>query len=554
MLRRNSSPRDWLFFAVIALLPALAMGWLANSALRGEEAAVGREMQGLIEGEAQRLRAEADAAELVGALPYAEGVVTGAEPEDHPPQPAPCAEYETKLLHTRVAKLDATTRTDITQRCFRLLTPAGRFAWPLVALAPGANTPEALIKAWIEDVADELPPAERAATRLDLEAASWLGDARPTLVKALDASAGHGSLEPLLAPHRGAMRAERREIRWSDARSKGVLRRRADGRYEGAIVHPPSIARALAAGWPSLPEGVEAQLLVPTSPPGPTDVPLLEGGALVRLGWSAPDAVASRTARAQRLLVAASTGAVALALALAAWLFARMRRERRLSALRTDFVAAVSHELRTPIASMRMLSELLAEDRVEEEDRAEVTAGLAQEAKRLGDTVNRLLRFSRMEAGHSDGAARRETDVAALLSEVAARFRTRHPDHEVEEDWPEALTFAIDAEAVGMALDNLLGNARKYAPEGAPYRLGAAIQDGTLRISVQDHGPGIARRDQQRIFRAFERAADRLSEATEGSGIGLSLVQHVARSHGGHVALESAPGRGATFTLVLPPG
>lgn len=554
MLRRSSSPRDWLFFAVIALLPALAMGWLANSALRGEEAAVGREMRGVIESEAQRLRADVDAAKLAADLPYADGVVTGAEPEDHPPPPPVCAEYETRLLRERVAKLDETTRTDIAQRCFRLHTPTGRFAWPLVALAPGANTPETLVRAWIEDVADELPPAERAATRLDLEAASWLGDARPALVKALDASVGQGSLEPLLAPHRGAMRAERREIRWSDARSRGLLRRRSDGRYEGVIVHPGSIARALAAGWPVLPEGVEAQLLVPTTPPGPNDVPLLEGGALIRLGWSTPDAIASRTARAQRLLLAAAAGAVALALAMAAWLFARMRRERRLSALRTDFVAAVSHELRTPIASMRMLSELLAEDRVEDEDRAEVTAGLAQEAKRLGDTVNRLLRFSRMEAGHSDGAARSETDVAELLAEVAERFRTRHPAHPVEGDWPETLTFALDAEAVAMALDNLLGNARKYAPEGAPYRLGAVVEDGTLRIFVEDHGPGIARRDQQRIFRAFERAADRLSEATEGSGIGLSLVQHVARSHGGHVALQSAPGRGATFTLVLPSG
>jgi len=319
-------------------------------------------------------------------------------------------------------------------------------------------------------------------------------------------------------------------------------------------VYPGSIARALAAGWPRLPDGVEAKLLLATAGPGSTDVPLLEGGALVRLGWAAPDAVASRTARAQRLLLVAAASASALAMALAAWLFARMRRERRLSALRTDFVAAVSHELRTPIASIRMLSELLADSRVEVEDREEVTAGLAHEAKRLGDTVNRLLRFSRMEAGHSHGAARRETDVAALLGDVSARFAARHPDHPVEADWPEDLRFALDAPAVAMALDNLLGNAHKYAPEGVPYHLGATIEDGALRISVADRGPGIARRDQARIFRAFERAADRLSEATEGSGIGLSLVQHVARSHGGHVVLDSAPGRGATFTLVLPPG
>lgn len=552
MLRRDSSPREWLLFAVIALIPAVAMGWLANSALSGEEAAVGREMRSTIEGAARRLSAEVEKAPLKAVLPYAEPVVMASEPADRPSQDLLCGEHETTMLRVGIEGLPSETRAEIVRRCFRLQTPVGRHAWPLIALAPDAKTDEAVVKAWIEEVADELPLAERAATKLDLEAAEWLGDARPGLIAALDASARAGSLEPYLAPHRSAMRAARRELSWSDARSRGWLVRRPDGRYQGAIIHPGSIARALRSGWPPLPEGVQAQLLVTSAEPGPNDLPLLEQGALVRLRWASPDAVASRTERAQRLLLAAATGSAALAMALAAWLFSRMRRERRLSALRTDFVAAVSHELRTPIASIRMLSELLAENRVEEDERAELTVGLASEAKRLGDTVNRLLRFSRMEAGRKERAARAQTDVARLLSEVAERFSRRHPEHPVEREWPEALRFSLDAEATTMAVENLLANARKYAPLGAPYRLKAALEKGTLTIDVTDRGPGIPRRDQRRIFRAFERAADRLSEATEGSGIGLSLVQHVAQSHGGRVALESIPGQGATFTIILP--
>jgi signal transduction histidine kinase len=79
-------------------------------------------------------------------------------------------------------------------------------------------------------------------------------------------------------------------------------------------------------------------------------------------------------------------------------------------------------------------------------------------------------------------------------------------------------------------------------------------EGGGVAITVKDRGPGIARRDQGRIFEPFERADDRLSRATEGSGIGLSLVQHVARAHGGRASVESEPGKGAAFTLWIPAG
>jgi len=112
-----------------------------------------------------------------------------------------------------------------------------------------------------------------------------------------------------------------------------------------------------------------------------------------------------------------------------------------------------------------------------------------------------------------------------------------------------ALASFIDAGQIQLAVDNLLANAKKYAPGGAPYGVRVARDGAGTLISVKDSGPGVARRDQKRIFAPFERADDRLSRATEGSGIGLSLVAHVAKAHGGRAWVESAPGQGATFHL-----
>ena len=103
-----------------------------------------------------------------------------------------------------------------------------------------------------------------------------------------------------------------------------------------------------------------------------------------------------------------------------------------------------------------------------------------------------------------------------------------------------------------MAIDNLLRNALKYAPDGQPYEVSVSEAGDEVRLEVRDHGPGIAAADRERIFKPFERADDRLSQATEGSGIGLSLVRHVARAHEGRVWVESGGADcGSTFFFTL---
>jgi two-component system phosphate regulon sensor histidine kinase PhoR len=212
----------------------------------------------------------------------------------------------------------------------------------------------------------------------------------------------------------------------------------------------------------------------------------------------------------------------------------------------------VSHELRTPIASLRMLAELLQQGRVEPAEQPEVFDALARESRRLGETVERMLQFSRMTAGRN-AASRVESRLAAVVAASIDTFEERYPEiPRVVRDLDEGVIADVDAGQVRLAVDNLLANARKYAPSGAPYRVTVRRDGEGAAITVADSGPGVARRDRARIFEPFERADDRLSRATEGTGIGLSLVRHVARAHGGRATVTSEEGKGAAFTLWLP--
>jgi signal transduction histidine kinase len=357
-----------------------------------------------------------------------------------------------------------------------------------------------------------------------------------------------------LRDRRGLLRGRAADgpVQWRDDRSVGALQRRVDGTYAGFVVHRGAIDRAMGAGWPALPAGMRASLVLGSAPTVGASVRLLEGETRLLLSWSSDGVVAAKTRESLIILLGVVAAAVLIALGLAAMLLGRMRSERRLSALRTDFVAAVSHELRTPIASLRMLSELLAEERVEPDERPEIYGALAREARRLGNTVHRLLTFSRMEGGRAR-AQLAERSVTAAVSDAVATFGDRHPDVQLRgPDLDREVVACFDEAQLTMALDNLLQNAHKYASEGQPYEVTVTEDDTEVRVAVRDRGAGIAARDQERIFAPFERADDRLSEATEGSGIGLALVRHVAKTHGGRAWVDSELGRGATFSITWP--
>jgi two-component system phosphate regulon sensor histidine kinase PhoR len=246
-------------------------------------------------------------------------------------------------------------------------------------------------------------------------------------------------------------------------------------------------------------------------------------------------------------------GSALVLVLLAGVFFAQKRRAQQLANLRTDFVAAVSHELRTPLGTVRMLAELLEAEAVPPSERAEVERTLAGESRRLAATLERMLRFGALARGKLV-ATKERTPIAPLLDAAAARLRIAHPAQEVVVEAPADLAADVDTGLVALALDNLLGNAVKYAPDGGPYRVAARADGADVVLSVSDRGPGLDRRAQGKVFQPFERVDDRLSRATQGTGVGLALVRGIARAHGGEATITSAPGEGATFALRLPRG
>ncbi len=232
-----------------------------------------------------------------------------------------------------------------------------------------------------------------------------------------------------------------------------------------------------------------------------------------------------------------------------------VRRESEMTRLKADFVANVSHDLKTPLSVIRMFGETLEMDRVRDEPtRREYYRVITRESERLSRLIDNVLDFSRIESGRRR-YERAPTAVEPLVREVVDAFA--YPltgggfkvEVHVAPDLPEV---ALDAEAVGQALANLLDNAIKYSADRRTVRVEATISEGALNLSVADEGVGIPRGEQERIFEKFYRVGHSETQGRRGSGVGLALVRHVAEAHGGRVIVESAPGQGSRFTIRVP--
>jgi len=251
------------------------------------------------------------------------------------------------------------------------------------------------------------------------------------------------------------------------------------------------------------------------------------------------------------ILVVALSGAAITGVTLV-WVF--VRREANLSVLQSDFVSKVSHELRTPLTSIRLFTETLSMRRGDAATEARCVEGLERESTRLQELIDRLLDWGRMESGRREFDLRC-TDLRSIVDESLEAFRTQRERSTVElsVDVPnQPLYAAVDRGAMVDALLNLLANAAKYGGDSVHVTIGLHQRGRTVRVSVHDDGPGIAQAEHKRIFQKFYRVDDRLSRVREGSGLGLAIVKHVVKAHVGRVELESAPGRGSTFTLVIP--
>ncbi len=236
---------------------------------------------------------------------------------------------------------------------------------------------------------------------------------------------------------------------------------------------------------------------------------------------------------------------------------------RRLQALarqQLEFVAGVTHELLTPLAAMRSAGQNLADGVVAEPARVRRYGRLVEdEGRRLSSMVEQVLEFAGMQAGRRSYTLERSA-LAPIVEGALAEYRPVleekgiRVETSIENDLPDVMA---DGSALRRAVQNLIANAVKYGAGGSWIGLRAVAAGGPrgateLRLSVEDRGPGIAAADLPRLFEPFYRGRNSSEGVVPGSGLGLSLVRHIALGHGGRVSVATEEGAGATFTLHLP--
>lgn len=235
--------------------------------------------------------------------------------------------------------------------------------------------------------------------------------------------------------------------------------------------------------------------------------------------------------------------------------------EQRVSNMKSEFISNVSHELKTPLSLIRMFAELLMLGKVKTPEKGREYAGIiTRESERLARLIDNVLDFSRIERGKAAYEMK-----AADLGDVVERsldffrYRLERENRQLEFEPPAASgadalpTTLLDENAMTLIVLNLVDNAIKYGGSG-PITVSVryAAKSDELIVSVRDQGMGIAPDEQRKVFERFYRTREVRTTNIRGSGIGLALVKHITEAHGGRVTVESTPGQGSTFTVILP--
>jgi signal transduction histidine kinase len=235
---------------------------------------------------------------------------------------------------------------------------------------------------------------------------------------------------------------------------------------------------------------------------------------------------------------------------------ARLRSEQKVR----EFAADASHELRTPLTTIRGYAELYRQGALGPDQLPNAMRRIEQEAQRMSTLVAELLELARLDRTSSLDLA--ETDLAGVVRDAVADAAAVEPERPVQAEAPPRLVATVDEARIRQVLANLLGNVRAHTPvtTAVAVRLGALT--GGVLLEVADAGPGMSAEDAAKAFDRFHRAAEPSNGGAEdraasnggggGSGLGLSIVQAIARAHGGQATLESWPGHGTRVRIWLP--
>lgn len=248
-------------------------------------------------------------------------------------------------------------------------------------------------------------------------------------------------------------------------------------------------------------------------------------------------------------------GLSVLMLLVASWGYQNIKREVELAQIKSDFVSNVSHELRTPLALINMFAETLTMGRVNsEEKRNEYYNIIHNETERLSKIVNKILSFSKIEAGKWKYNFVK-TDINPLTEKIYNSYKYHLENSGFEILFlpsDEKLDAKIDSEAVSEALINLIDNSVKYSSGIKKIKLKTGRTDNSVYIEVEDSGLGISKEEQNKIFDKFYRSSTGNIHNTKGTGLGLTLVKYIIDAHKGEIKLSSELGKGSRFSLYFP--
>lgn len=237
-------------------------------------------------------------------------------------------------------------------------------------------------------------------------------------------------------------------------------------------------------------------------------------------------------------------------------MMAAVRRERRVSELKSDFISNVSHELKTPLSIISMFGELLAMGRAKSPEKAvEYAEIIRRESMRLSSLIDNVLDFAKIERGVAPYQFEEDQDLIDVVTRALELCKPRVEQAKMDLQWqpPDELPLTnLDGNAMLLAVQNLVDNAVKYAASGEKIEVSLARSGKRLELLVRDYGPGIPPEEQSRVFERFYRAEDVRLKPVRGSGIGLSLVKHIAEAHGGGVEICRDIETGCAFRLWLP--
>jgi two-component system sensor histidine kinase SenX3 len=228
-------------------------------------------------------------------------------------------------------------------------------------------------------------------------------------------------------------------------------------------------------------------------------------------------------------------------------------RERRVEAIRRDFVANVSHELKTPVGALNLLAEAVQEAAEDPEAVTRFAGRMQTESARLTKLVQQIIELSRLQGDDPlDDLEPVDVDTVVARAIDQSTIDAQSKGISVVHDGERGLSILGKSDEVALALGNLVANAVAYSPRQSRVVVAAKAHEHTVDLTVTDQGIGIPAREIDRIFERFYRIDPARHRSTGGTGLGLSIVKHVAASHGGEVRVWSVEGQGSTFTLSLP--